>query len=57
MKHMKMRLEVPVLPSLCQKILLMVISITRKKSINLGLCDAHSTNLEGITLPLMTTLL
>ena len=57
MKHMKMRLEVPVLPSLCQKILPMVISITRKKYINLGLCDARCTNLEGITLPLMTTLL
>ena len=49
MKLMKMKVEVPVLHSLCQKILLMVTSITRKKYINLGLCEVHSTNLEDIT--------
>lgn len=57
MKHMKMKVVVPVLPSLCQKIWLMVISITRKKCINLGLCDAQSTDLEGTTLVLVTSLL
>lgn len=56
MKLMKMRVEVPVLPSLCQKIWPMVTSITRKKYINLGLCDALSTYLEDITMPLVTTL-
>jgi len=57
MKHMKMKVVDPVLPSLCQKIWLMVISITRKKCINLGLCDAQSTDLEGTTLVLVTSLL
>ena len=47
MKHMKMRAGVAVLPSLCQKIWLMVTSITKKKCINLGLCDTLSTDLEG----------
>ena len=56
MKLMKMKVEVPVLHSLCQKILLMVTSITRKKYINLGLCEVHSTILDDITLPLVTTL-
>ena len=49
MKHMKMRVEVPVLPSLYQKILLMATSITRKKFINLGLCDALRIILEDTT--------
>lgn len=56
MKHMKMKAVVPVLPSLCQKIWLMVTSITRKKCINLGLCDALNTDLEGTTLILVTSL-
>jgi len=53
---MEMRVEVPVLPSPCQKIWLMVTSITRKKYINLGLCDALSTNLADKTMPLVRTL-
>lgn len=56
MKHMKMKVVVPVLPSLCQKIWQMVTSITRKKCINLGLCDVLSTDLEGTTLILVTSL-
>ena len=55
MKHMKMRAEIPVLPSLYQKIWLMVTSITKKKCINLGLCDILSTDLEGASLVLVTS--